>query len=153
MEDVKLSDELDRSNGSLKSILTALERAKATTLRQVTPREGLQLALARADFVLARRYGEVILAADPDDPNANFGVGMSYYTQKQWTRAEEYLRRCLVKKPKEPAVWNNLAMICLYTKRFDEAERHAKKALEIIPESAEVKDTLKEIAEARAKVK
>lgn len=153
MKDVKLSDELDRSNESLKSILTALERAKATTLKQVTPREGLQLALARADFVLARRYGEVILAADPDDPNANFGVGMSYYTQKQWTRAEEYLRRCLVKKPKEPAVWNNLAMICLYTKRFDEAERHAKKALEIIPESAEVKDTLKEIAEARAKGK
>ena len=150
MKDVKLSDELDRSNESLKSILTALERAKATTLKQVTPREGLQLALARADFVLARRYGEVILAADPDDPNANFGVGMSYYTQKQWTRAEEYLRRCLVKKPKEPAVWNNLAMICLYTKRFDEAERHAKQALEIIPESAEVKDTLKEIAEARA---
>lgn len=153
MKDVKLSDELDRSNESLKSILTALERAKATTLKQVTPREGLQLALARADFVLARRYGEVILAADPDDPNANFGVGMSYYTQKQWTRAEEYLRRCLVRKPKEPAVWNNLAMICLYTKRFDEAERHAKKALEIIPESAEVKDTLKEIAEARAKGK
>ena len=153
MKDVKLSDALDGSNESLKSILTALERAKATTLKQVTPREGLQLALARADFVLARRYGEVILAADPDDPNANFGVGMSYYTQKQWTRAEEYLRRCLVKKPREPAVWNNLAMICLYTKRFDEAERHAKKALEFIPESAEVKDTLKEIAEARAKEK
>ena len=153
LKNVKLSDELDRSNESLKAILVGLERAKATTLKQVTPREGLQLALARADFVLARRYGEVILAADPDDPNANFGVGMSYYTQKQWARAEEYLRRCLVKKPKEPAVWNNLAMICLYTKRFDEAERHAKKALEIIPESAEVKDTLKEIAEARAKGK
>lgn len=150
LKNVKLSDELDRSNESLKAILVGLERAKATTLKQVTPREGLQLALARADFVLARRYGEVILAADPDDPNANFGVGMSYYTQKQWARAEEYLRRCLVKKPKEPAVWNNLAMICLYTKRFDEAERHAKQALEIIPESAEVKDTLKEIAEARA---
>lgn len=150
LKDVKRSDALDRSNESLKTILAALERAKATTLKQVTPREGLQLALARADFVLARRYGEVILAADPDDPNANFGVGMSYYTQKQWTRAEEYLRRCLVKKPKEPAVWNNLAMICLYTKRFDEAERHAKRALALIPASAEVKDTLKEIAEARA---
>ncbi len=153
MKDVHLSDALDRSNESLNTILTALERAKATTLKQVTPREGLQLALARADFVLARRYGEVVLAADPDDPNANFGVGMSYYTQKQWARAEEYLRRCLVKKPKEPAVWNNLAMVCLYTKRFDEAERHAKRALAIIPESAEVKDTLKEIAEARARAK
>lgn len=153
MRDVKLSDKLDNTNESLQRILASMEKARATTLKQVTPREGLQLALARADFVLARRYGETILEADPDDPNANFGVGMSYYTQKQWTRAEEYLRRCLVKKPKEPAVWNNLAMVYMYTERFDEAERHAKKALEIIPESAEVKDTLKKIAEARAKGK
>ncbi len=150
MKDVKLSDALDKSNESLTKILTALERAKTTTLKQITPREGLQLALARADFVLARRYGEVILEADPDEPDANFGVGMSYYTQKQWARAEEYLRRCLVKKPREPAVWNNLAMVCLNTARFDEAERHAKKALEFIPESAEVKDTLRAIRAARA---
>lgn len=153
MRDVKLSDKLDNTNESLRRILVSMEKARATTLKQVTPREFLQLALARADFVLARRYGETILEADPDDPNANFGVGMSYYTQRQWSRAEEYLRRCLVKKPKEPAVWNNLAMVYMYTERFDEAERHAKKALEIIPESAEVKDTLKKIAEARAKGK
>ena len=75
---------------------------------------------------------------------------MSYYTQKQWSRSEEYLRRCLVKRPKEPAVWNNLAMTCLYQNRFDEAETHAKKALALIPDSAEVKDTLRQIAEARA---
>ncbi|MGN0847627.1 MAG: tetratricopeptide repeat protein [Kiritimatiellia bacterium] len=149
MRDVKLSDQLDGVNESLQRILASAEKAKATTLKQVTPREGLQLALTRADFVLARRYGEVILEADPDDPNANFGVGMSYYSQGQWTRAEEYLRRCLTRKPKEPAVWNNLAMICLHENRFDEAERHARKALEIIPESAEVKDTLKRIADAR----
>ena len=150
MKDVKLSDRLDNTNESLKRILAAMEKARATTLRQVSPREGLQLALARADFALARRYAEPILEADPDDPNANFGMGMSYYTQKQWSRSEEYLRRCLVKRPKEPAVWNNLAMTCLYQNRFDEAETHAKKALALIPDSAEVKDTLRQIAEARA---
>jgi len=150
MSDVKLSDALDNNNASLKKILDSLERAKATTLKAVTPREGLQLALVRADFTLARRYAEPILSADPEDPNANFAVGMSYYVQGQLARSEEYLKRCLVRNPKEPAVWNNLAMIMLKTRRFDEAEKHAKKALELIPESAEVKDTLKQIADARA---
>jgi hypothetical protein len=37
----------------------------------------------------------------------------------------------------------------LKTGRLDEAERHAKKALELIPESAEVKDTVKQIRDAR----
>ena len=59
------------------------------------------------------------------------------------------MKRCLIRNPKEPAVWNNLAMIMFHTQRFDEAEEHAKKALELIPESAEVKDTLKQITEAR----
>lgn len=151
MEGVKISDKLDNSNESLKRILSDLERQRATTLKQITPRESLQLALARADFTLARRVGETILEVDPDDPNANFGVGMSYVVQKQWTRAEEFLRRGLVKKPNEPAMWNNLAMVSMYLKRFDEAEKQARRALELIPDSAEVKDTLKKISEARAK--
>ena len=149
MKDVKLSDDLDHNNASLKRILTSMEEVRSRTLKAVTPREGLQLALVRADFALARRYAEPILEAVPDDPNANFAMGMSYYVQKQYARAEEYLKRCLIKHPKEPAVWNNLAMIMLYTQRYDEAERHAKKALELIPESAEVKDTLKQIRDAR----
>ena len=149
MKDVKLSDELDHNNASLKRILTSMEEVRSRTLKAVTPREGLQLALVRADFALARRYAEPILEAIPDDPNANFAMGMSYYVQKQYARAEEYLKRCLVKNPKEPAVWNNLAMVMLYTQRYDEAEEHAKRALELIPESAEVKDTLKQIREAR----
>ena len=150
LQDVKLSDDLDHNNASLKRILTSMEEVRSRTLKAVTPREGLQLALVRADFALARRYAEPILEAVPDDPNANFAMGMSYYVQKQYARAEEYLKRCLIKHPKEPAVWNNLAMIMLYTQRYDEAEEHVKKALELIPESAEVKDTLKQIRDARA---
>jgi len=149
MKDVKLSDDLDHNNASLKRIMASMEETRARTLKAVTPREGLQLALVRADFALARRYAEPILAAVPDDPNANFAMGMSYYVQKQYARAEEYLKRCLIKHPKEPAVWNNLAMIMLHTQRYDEAEEHAKKALSLIPESAEVKDTLKQIRDAR----
>ena len=153
IKDVSLSDRLDHNNASLNRILRDMDRARERTLRSVTPRESLQMALARADFTLARRFAEPILQGDPDDPNANFGVGMSYFTQKQWARAEEYLRKCLIKKPKEPAVWNNLAMICLYTERYDEGLKLAHKALEFIPESAEVKDTIKQIREAKEKAK
>jgi tetratricopeptide (TPR) repeat protein len=78
---------------------------------------------------------------------------MSYYTQKQWARAEEYLRRCLIKKPRQPAVWNNLGMICMYTERYEEGLGYAKRALSIIPESAEVKDTIKQIEEAWKKAR
>ncbi len=151
MTDVKLSDRLDNSNASLRRILSDLEKQRATTLKQITPRESLQLALARADFAHARRVGETILAADPEDPDANFGVAMSYVQQRQWARAQEYLRRGLLKRPKEPAMWNNLAMVCMYQGKFDIAEKFAQRALALIPESAEVKDTLRKIAEARKK--
>ena len=149
LKDVGLSDRLDHNNAALARILKDIDKMRERTLHAVTPRESLQLALARADFGLARRFAEPILVDDPDDPNANFGVGMSYYMQKQWARAEEFLRKVLVKKPKEPAVWNNLAMICLYTKRYDEGLRHAKRALELIPESASVKDTIKQLEKAK----
>ena len=76
-----------------------MDKVREQTLKSVTPRESLQLALARLDFTLARRYAELILQNDPNDPNANFGVGMSYYTLRQWARAEEYLRRCLINAP------------------------------------------------------
>jgi len=149
LKDVSISDRLDHNNASLNRILRDMEKVRERTLRSVTPRESLQMSLARADFALARRFAEPILSADPNDPDANFAVGMSYYQQKQWTRAEEFLRRCLIKSPKQPAVWNNLAMVCFHTERYDEGLKHAHRALEVIPESAEVKDTIKKLSEAR----
>ena len=110
------------------------------------------MALDQADFTQARRYAELILADDPDDTNANFAMGMSYLEQKQWTRAEEYFRRYLTKK-EDAAVLNNLAIICMYTERYDEGLELAHKALELIPESTEVKSAIKQIKEAKEKAK
>ena len=149
LKEKTLADELDNNNAALQHLRSELDLAESRTMRVITPRESLQMALARADFTMARRSAELILNDDPDDPNANFAVGMSYYTQKQWARAEEYLRRVLIKKPKEPAVWNNLAMICMYTERYDEALKHAQKALKIQPDSEEVQDTINQIKKAR----
>ena len=150
LEEIKISDTLDNKNDSLKRILEGMARLRELTMRQMTPREGLQFALVRADFTLARKYAEPILDADPDDPNANFGMGMSYFMQEQFGRAEEYLMRCLKKNAKEPAVWNNIAVLQLRTGRLDEAMKNAKKALSLIPDSAEVKDTVHQIEKAMA---
>ena len=149
LEDMRLSEELDEKNASLKRILDSREKVRQMISRQITPREGLQMALTRADFTLARRYAEPILKADPDEPQANFGMGMSYFVQEQWTRAETYLRRCLIRNPKEPAIYNNLAVLQMKTGRFDAAEKNARHALELVPESAEVQDTLKQVLKAR----
>ena len=150
MAEVKMADELDKNNSAIQNIRENMERMRQLTMSRMTPREGLQLALVRADFALARKYAEPILDADPSDPNANFGMGMSFFVENQWSRAEEYLRRCLLRNPSEPAVYNNLAIIHLKTGRYDSALRNARKALELLPDSAEVKDTLQQIEKAHA---
>lgn len=150
-EDIALADALDDRNASLKRILEGMTRLRENTMRQMTPREGLQFALVRADFPLARRYAEPILDADPDDVDANFGMGMSYLMEEQYGRAEEFLLRSLVRKPKEPAIWNNIAVIQYRQGRLAEAKKNVLKALELLPDSAEIKDTLKKIEDAEAK--
>ena len=144
----ELSRSLDDANVSLRQIVDAMTRLRELTMRQMTPREGLQFALVRADFALARRYAAPILDADPDDPSANFGMGMSYYDQEQYGRAEEYLSRCLKRNSGEPTIWNNLAVVQLKTGKLEEALENAKRALSIIPQSSAVQDTVAAIEAA-----
>lgn len=147
-DEMRIADALDDKNESLKRILEGMARLREHTMRQMTPREGLHFALVRADFMLARRYAEPILDADPDDVDANFGIGMSYLVQEQYSRAEEHLERCLKRNAKEPAVWNNIAVIQMRLGRYDEAKKNAQKALELMPESAEIKNTIQQIEKA-----
>jgi tetratricopeptide (TPR) repeat protein len=146
-----LADALDTKNAALQAILEGMRRLKEHTLRQMTPREGLHFALVRADFMLARRFAEPILDASPDDVDANFGMGMSYFFEEQYSRAEEHLKRCLALKPYEPAFWNNLAVLQMRLEHYDEARKNVMKALELMPDSAEIKDTLREIDAAEKK--
>ena len=150
--DTKFSEELDDLNSECQRILADMEHARKTMLNQITPREGLQLALARADFALAASYARPILKANKEDPEANFGMAMSYYVQKQWARSEEHFKTYLKQRPKEPAAWNNLALACMQMNRFTEAEQHAQKALALLPDSTEVRDTVKQIAAAKQAV-
>ena len=148
MEESEYANKLDEKNESLQKLITNVSQASQTMMRQMTPREGLQFALVRANFQLARHYAKPILEADPDNSDANFGMGMSFFEEGQFARAEEFLARCLKRNENEPAVWNNLAVIKMKLGRFEEAKRDAQKALALIPDSIEVKDTIREIEKA-----
>lgn len=137
-----LADELDLANTALKQMLSVIEYERMRTFMQMTPREGLRLALRRTDFAEARRYSTLVLMNDEDDPEANFAMGMASLTAKKLKEAEVYLTRCLKRRPNEPAVLNNLSIICRKQRRWKEAEEFARKAIKVLPGSAEVRQTL-----------
>ena len=144
----ELADLLDNKNEARRRILESMRNMKDHMLRQMTPREGLMYALNRAEFRLASYYAKPILDADPNDMNANFGMGMYFYTTQQYALAEKHISVCLKQNERQPAFWNNLAVIQMHLGRFEEARMNAEKALELLPDSAEIKKTLSQIDEA-----
>ena len=141
-EDSELANDLDGSNTALKRMLQIVDQERMRTFMQLTPREGLQLALRRADFSEARRYAASVLRGDEDDVDANFGMGMSELANNRYADAERYLRRCLKRRPKEPAVLNNLSIICRKQRKHKDALEFAQQAAKILPDSPEIKQTL-----------
>ena len=146
--EAKRAKRLNDLNATYQDVVRAVDKRNDQLLQKMTPREGLQLALVRADFRMGRAYAETILSADPENPDANFAMGMYYHDEGQLSRAEEYLRRCLVRKPNEPAVYNNLAMIQIEHGKFTAAASNVKRAIELLPNSAAVQETRKALVEA-----
>jgi tetratricopeptide (TPR) repeat protein len=140
--DDQLANRLDSLNDAVKHMMGILEYERMRTFMQLTPYEGLRLALRRADFIEARRYGAAVLAIDQGDPEANFGTGMAYLMEEKLREAELYLERCLKARPNEPAVLNNLAIVYRKTNRLDKALEYAKKAHDLLPDNEEIKKTL-----------
>ena len=147
--DVGLSKRLDELNPIYRDIMKSMEKRNDQILQKLTPREGLQLALVRADFTLGHVYADTILNVDPENPDANFAMGMYYLKERQLSRAEIYLKRCLIRKPDEPAVYNNLAMIEIELGKLDAAAVNIEKALKLVPRSAAVLDTQKKLQAAK----
>ena len=149
MLDMEIMNRLNARNGIYQDLLRESDKRREQMMRRLTPREGLQLALVRADFNLGKVYAEAILGADLENPDANFALAMYYFKEGQYSRAEEFLKRCLIRRPDEPAFYNNLAIIQMRMGKFDAAEINVTRALELVPESAEVKDTKKKLDKAR----
>jgi tetratricopeptide (TPR) repeat protein len=146
-----LADRLDRFNPEWQKVQEKMDWIGRQDGMRLTPREGLKLGLERADFRLARSYARKVIVSDENDVQANFALGMGYFTEKQYGRAEAHLKKCLIKAPNEPAVLNNLAIVQLRLGRYAEAETNAVRALELFPDSAEVKTTLRHIRKAMKK--
>ncbi|MCR5750846.1 MAG: tetratricopeptide repeat protein [Kiritimatiellae bacterium] len=145
MEETTLADGLDRKNAALARIRSTMAWTSHKKLERLTPQEGLKIGLARADFSLARSFALQVLEFAPEDPSANFAVGMDYFIQGQYSRAESYLSRCLVSRPNDPAVLNNMAQCRLRQGDFEGAMPYARQALEAMPNSAEIKRTIERI--------
>ena len=140
-----MADELDSVNYELAGLRERVNWVKHQRAGVLTPREGLVIGLSRADFALAGQYAEPILRTDPDDPRANFALGMKFYQEEQWSRAERHLQRCLVRRPDEVAVLNNLAVVQMKQGLLEAAEKNARRAAELHPELQEIKSTLDKI--------
>lgn len=149
--EAELAEQLNTRNRTYLNLMKTVEEQNNAMLQKLTPREGLQLSLVRADFIMARAYAETILKVDPENPDANFAMGMFHLSQRQLARAEHYLKRCLLRRPGEPAVYNNLAMVEIELGKFDAAAANVEKALRLVPDSSAVKDTKKALEAARAK--
>ena len=144
-----LADRLDKFNPEWQRVQEKMDWIGRQDGMRLTPREGLKLGLDRADFRLARSYARRVVASDADDVQANFALGMGYFIEKQYGRAEMHLKKCLIRAPDEPAVLNNLAIVQLRLGRYADAEANALKALEKYPDSSEIKTTLRHIRSAR----
>lgn len=145
MLEAAMADELESVNYYLPELREATQWTRGQNSGVLTPREGLVIGLARADFAFAGQYAEPILKADPDDPRANFALGMRFFQEKQWSRAEQHLERCLVRRPNEIAVLNNLAIVQMKQGNLADAERNARRALELHPELPELRKTLENV--------
>ena len=151
LEETRLADALDRNNGALGRIYATMAWASKKKLERMTPQEGLRIQLARADFARARTFARSVLDVVPDDPAANFALGMDFFVQGQYTRAQTFLERCLERRPNDPAVLNNLAQCRL--RRGDPAGAlpYAERARDALPDSPEIKRTLERIRTALEK--
>lgn len=148
IRETQIAKSLNDTNEYLQKLNRLNDKRNELLTRRLTPREGLQLALVRADFAMGRIYAEMILEALPENPDANFAMGMFYLNGKQYSRAEEYLKRCLISKPDEPAIYNNLAMIQLAIGKLDAALVNVKQAESLVPDSAAVQDTKRMVVQA-----
>lgn len=148
MADTELADKLDAKNVEFQRLRRQMDWVVMQRNTRFTWRESLDVALRKADFRLARTYAQRVLESNPDDSSANFAMGMSYFVEEQYGRAEEYLKRTLAQRPDEPAALNNLAVVLLRQGRYAEAETNALHALRVLPDSSRYFSEIKKTVEA-----
>jgi tetratricopeptide (TPR) repeat protein len=95
---------------------------------------------------------EEALAADPDDHELQLKLGLTWFSLRDWSKAEPMLRRAVrqtgkaLPKPRLAVAWCRLAECSLERGDLVEASREAGSALALDPNSAEARLVLGRIA-------
>ena len=81
----------------------------------------------------ARQVLERALEIAPQDPEANYSLGMVFAQTDGSAKAEEYLQRALQARPVYPEALNNLGILFLRTQRRDQAVDSFEHCIRIAP--------------------
>lgn len=122
--------------------LSVFERLIPSASLVLTPREGLDIALKRADFTLAEHYAQMVLASAREDPDALFALAFASLEREDYAACRTYSERYLAVRPNEPSVLNNLSLAYYKLGERDKALESAEKAAALVPDREDVKRNL-----------
>jgi Tfp pilus assembly protein PilF/peroxiredoxin len=81
----------------------------------------------------ARKILERAVEVAPEDPEANYGLGMVFAQADDTSKAYEYLQRALQARPVYPEALNNLGVLYLVTQRRDQAVASFEQCIRVAP--------------------
>ncbi|OGR63549.1 MAG: hypothetical protein A2X31_05015 [Elusimicrobia bacterium GWB2_63_22] len=121
--------------------------------------------LQKARYAYFKDYFGKVLAANPDDVDANINLGMLTAQNGETDEAQKYFKAVLAKEPFNAAALNNVGNLSYGQKRYDEAKKYYFDAAKADPYDAEIwlnlarvsdklekKDDVKAFAERAAKI-
>jgi tetratricopeptide (TPR) repeat protein len=128
----------------------SLVRLRGGQVKGATP--GQEIALEQRLSVMKDQLGRSNGGGQQIPAEVSLGLGSAYFRQNQMEPAEQNYRAAIGVNGKLGAAHNNLAVICMLTGRFDEAEREVKAAEKAgFAVSPKFKDDLKQRMSAKAK--
>jgi Uncharacterized protein conserved in bacteria len=127
----------------------SLERLRGPNVLMVLERI-ISLDFALADKAAAAAHARLILGRDRNHAFANYIMGALELDKRNFDSAEDYLTHSYNANPKSILAINDLAMVKLRLKKYDEGEALIRKAFEINDQLYAAWDTLGEILYAKA---
>jgi hypothetical protein len=88
-----------------------------------------------ANFKNRSAFFQSATQSSPHNPGAHNNMGLTYFYERQFDRAETELRRALELGPMQSKIHNNLGLVYLNTNRLPQAEAEFQKELQAFPNS------------------
>jgi tetratricopeptide (TPR) repeat protein/peroxiredoxin len=88
---------------------------------------------AQKRWEAARKVLERAVEVAPEDPEANYSLGMVFAQANDTAKAYDYLQRALQARPVYPEALNNLGVLYLVTRRRDQAVASFEQCIRVAP--------------------